>query len=350
MKILYSIQGTGNGHISRAREIIPLLREKCQVDILISGYQCDLDLPFEVKYKYHGLSFIFGNKGGVDFWKTFVKADLKKLFREIISLPIEQYDFVINDFEPVSAWACLYRNVPCISLSHQSAVLHKKGPKPASFGFFGRFILKNYAPSKKRYGFHFSNYDENVFTPVIRAEIRQAEKTDKNHYTVYLPSYDEEKIIQILSELPEVHWQVFSKKSKEYRKVLNVEIFPITNTSFVQSMVSCSGVICGAGFETPAEALYLGKKLLVIPMKNQYEQQCNAMALKSLGVPVIKKLKRRHLSFIKNWVDSEANIEVEYPDETKEVIDGIFIHYVQDLIDQLKDISYSKEIILGENA
>ena len=34
MKILYAIQGTGNGHISRAREIIPLLQKYGELDIL----------------------------------------------------------------------------------------------------------------------------------------------------------------------------------------------------------------------------------------------------------------------------------------------------------------------------
>ena len=62
MKILYAIQGTGNGHISRARDIIPLLQKKGDLDILISGIQADVELPYEVKYKLKGLSFIFGKK------------------------------------------------------------------------------------------------------------------------------------------------------------------------------------------------------------------------------------------------------------------------------------------------
>jgi len=44
-----------------------------------------------------------------------------------------------------------------------------------------------------------------------------------------------------------------------------------------------TGVFCGAGFETPAEAMFLKKKLMVIPMKGQYEQQCNAAALEEIG-------------------------------------------------------------------
>ena len=39
MKILYAIQGTGNGHLSRARDIIPILQKKGDVDILVSGTQ-----------------------------------------------------------------------------------------------------------------------------------------------------------------------------------------------------------------------------------------------------------------------------------------------------------------------
>ena len=66
MKILYAIQGTGNGHVTRAREVIPLLKKNHDVDILISGTQADVGLPFEIKYKFHGLSFIFGKKGNID--------------------------------------------------------------------------------------------------------------------------------------------------------------------------------------------------------------------------------------------------------------------------------------------
>src|SRR3990170_7366789 len=104
MKILYAIQGTGNGHISRAREIIPLLQRRCETDILISGSQADIELPFEVKFRLHGLGFDFGKKGGIDLRKTYNKANTKRLLKEIKELPVAGYDFVLNDFEPVSAW------------------------------------------------------------------------------------------------------------------------------------------------------------------------------------------------------------------------------------------------------
>ena len=63
MKILYAIQGTGNGHLSRSMDIVPLLKQMGEVDVLVSGTQGDLSLPFQVKYVLHGFGFVFGKKG-----------------------------------------------------------------------------------------------------------------------------------------------------------------------------------------------------------------------------------------------------------------------------------------------
>ncbi|MDP4129751.1 MAG: glycosyltransferase family protein [Bacteroidota bacterium] len=44
-------------------------------------------------------------------------------------------------------------------------------------------------------------------------------------------------------------------------------------------MINSRSVIAGAGFETPAEAMYLGKTLMVVPAKGHYKQKCKAAAL-----------------------------------------------------------------------
>ncbi|MDQ2720995.1 MAG: glycosyl transferase [Bacteroidota bacterium] len=324
MKILYAIQGTGNGHISRARDIIPLLQQKGEVDILISGTEADVELGFPVKYTCKGLSFVFGKKGGIDLGSTYKKAKLKRFYNEIKDLSVKDYDLVISDFEPVSSWACRLHHKPCLSLSHQSAVLNKKSPHPGNFDPVGKLIFKNYAPAAIHYGFHFKQYDKKIFTPVIRREIRNAKITDDGHYTVYLPAYSDKKIIKILGEIKNVEFQVFSKHTKKTYRERNVHIVPICNKGFIKSMVSSSGVLCGAGFETPAEALFLRKKLMVIPMKGQYEQQCNAAALKKMDVPVLKKLKLSQLEKIKAWVKNGKIVPVNFPDITQQVVNEIF--------------------------
>lgn len=327
MKVLYAIQGTGNGHLSRARDVIPVLQSKnIELDILVSGIQADVDLPYEIKYKFHGLSFIFGKKGGVDLWKTYSNANLKGLKNDIKNLPVEDYDLIINDFEPVSAWAAKLKNVPCVSFSHQAAVLSKNAPKPKKPNFAGRQILKRYAPTEKQFGLHFKPYDVGTFTPIIRKEIREAKTEKLGHYTVYLPAYDDDKIFSILSQVPEVKWQVFSKHNKKERKEANIHIQPINNDAFIESLLTCDGLFCGGGFEAPAEALFLKKKLMVIPMKGQYEQQCNAAALYKMGVPVISKLKKKYVPKIKKWVTKGPQINVNFPNQTEAIIDEVLAY------------------------
>ena len=323
MKILYAIQGTGNGHISRAMDIIPCLQNKGEVDVLVSGIQADLDLPFTVKYKCRGLSFIFGKSGGVDLWKTFYKCNSRKLIKEIRELNVSQYNLIINDFEPVSAWACYLKNIPCIGLSHQSAVLSDKIPRLSESDMFGKFILKNYAPNTVHYGFHFKAFDKNIFTPVIRNQIRDTKISDQGHYTVYLPAYDDKRLISRLSEFTKIRWDIFSKHNSEKLKFRNCTVQPVNNEQFISSMASSSGVLCGAGFETPAEALFMGKKLLVIPMKNQFEQQLNASALQSMGIPVVKSLNPKHDHLIETWLNNGQTVTVNYPDQTQRIIDLI---------------------------
>lgn len=324
MKILYAIQGTGNGHLSRARDIIPLLEEKGGLDVLISGTESDVDLGYPVKYKLKGMSFVFGKQGGIDLIATYKKAKLKRFYKEVKDIPVADYDIIINDFEPVSAWACSLNNIPCIGLSHQAAVLNKKSPKPHKKDMVGKSILKNYAPVTDKYGFHFKAYDRKIFTPVVRNEIRNADNKKLNHYTVYLPAYDDNRIIKVLKEIKNVEWEVFSKHTKKIYTKDNIHITPINNDEFIKSLVTSTGVLCGAGFETPAEALFLQKKLMVIPMKGQYEQQCNAAALKEMGVPVLKKLKKSKIEKIHDWVTNGKIIKVDYPNITEQIIDEIF--------------------------
>lgn len=329
MKILYAIQGTGNGHLSRAKDVIPALMKRAQVDILISGVQADIDLPFPVKYRYKGLSFIFGKGGGVDVLATYKKNRVRRVWNEIRSCPVKDYDLVINDFEPVSAWACRLKGVKCIGLSHQSALRSKKVPKPGHSDLMGWAVLRYYAPCHDYYSFHFRKYDDHIFTPIIRTEIREQEMSKQGHYTVYLPAYGDKKLIKFLSQIKKVEWQVFSKHTEKAYEEGNIKIKTINAEKFSKSMASATGVLCGAGFETPAEALYLNKKLLVIPMKRQYEQHFNAEGLRDMGVPVVKKLNKKNIKHIKKWVKSDQHIPVHYPDETQFVIDKLLEEHIQ---------------------
>ena len=188
---------------------------------------------------------------------------------------------------------------------------------------FGRLVLRQYAPVSKGYGFHFKAYAPGMYTPVIRQGIRNTRILDKGHYTVYLPAYSDSRIISLLSKVKGISWHVFSKHSKHEYAFGDVLIHPIRNETFLKSISTCQGVLCAAGFETPSEALYLGKKLAVIPMKSQYEQHCNAAALREMGVPVLSGLNETNLHMLRQWIDTEKRVEMEYPDVAALVVEKI---------------------------
>jgi uncharacterized protein (TIGR00661 family) len=296
------------------------MKRHAQVDVLVSGKHGELALPFNVKFQRPGLGFFFGTKGGVDVWRSITRNNIPGAIRDIRNLPVEKYDLVLNDFEPLSAWSCLFKKVPCIGLSHQGAVIHEKAPRPAKVDRFGIFVLRNYAPVQESFGFHFASFAPNIFTPVIRKEIREARPVNKGHYTVYLPAYSDKRIIELLRKISFVHWEVFSKHSKTAYRIDNVQIEPIHNEKFVNSLINCEGFLSGAGFEAPAETLYLGKKLLVIPMSNQYEQKCNAAALQHIGVPVIEALHEKNIHKLHEFVQSDQRVSVNYLDNTEEIL------------------------------
>jgi uncharacterized protein (TIGR00661 family) len=322
MRILYAIQGTGNGHLARATEIVPILKSMADTDVLVSGTQADLKVPFHIDYSFTGLSFIVGQNGGVDLLKTIRKMSVLQFFRYIQNLPVDKYDLVISDFEPVSAWACRLRHKTCIGLSHQNAVLHPSAPQPKFNDYFGKFILKYYSLTEIKYGFNFKPSSPAIFPPVIRAAIRNAETTVKPHYTVYLPAYSNQQIMDVLSQIPDTEWQVFSKHTNSNYTNGNISFQPVSLSGFTKSFLSCTGLICTAGFEGPAEAIFMGKKLCVIPMKKQYEQYCNAAYLKSMGIKVLDHFTNSAPE-LTDWIQNSMVLQIRFPDLSREILENI---------------------------
>lgn len=328
MKILYAIQGTGNGHISRAREIVPLLQQYGELDLLVSGTEAEVSLSQPLKYRLHGFSFVFGTKGGVDKWATFKLMNLRQLWRDMHNLPLSQYDLIINDFEPVSSWACRLQKIPSVSLSHQCSFVSAKTPRPAKWNY-AEWLFKYYSPTTYHIGFHFEKYDDFIHTPVVRSQIRNLEPTNNGHYTVYLPAYDDKFLVKYLSQVKSVEWEIFSKRQKKPYQEGNIRILPVSNEVFNRSMASSAGLLTGGGFEGPAEALFLKKKVLMIPMSGQYEQQCNALAASKLGVPVVHAIDDDFVSELHKWIQHGKNIEVNFPDETAQIIDAMIKQYAK---------------------
>ena len=211
MKILYAIQGTGNGHLSRAMEIAPHLFKYGEVDFLLSGKAAELKFPFDFKYKYHGLYFIFGRRGGVDYWNSIRQLKFFRLLKDIKECPVKQYDLVINDYEPISAWSSHLKKIPSIGVSHQASFYSSKVPRPQRKSLFFEWGMKRIAPTKNIWAYIIKLMMRIISVPVIRKEMIGAKTSESDHITVYLPAFDYRRLVPIFREVKDFKFKMFQQ-------------------------------------------------------------------------------------------------------------------------------------------
>lgn len=304
MKIFYAIQATGNGHISRAIQLHPYLQKFGVVDFFLSGNNASLNIDLPIKFKSVGCSLHYSKCGGLNYWGIVKNIRPRQIFKDAASLPLKNYDVIINDFDSVTSLACKMQKVHSVQFGHQASFISEATPRPEKKSIMGEMILKHYATSPKHIGLHFDKYDSFIHPPIIKDEIINSEPINLKHITVYLPSFDKdclEKAFKRLSNI-EFHWFLNDIKFKYTEG--NITYYPVNQQQFNQSLITCLGIITGGGFETPAEALYLGKKILSIPIRNHYEQECNAAALEKMGVPVVYEVGKDFDELIENWLNS----------------------------------------------
>lgn len=315
MKILYAVQATGNGHISRAHQLYPYLTQFGEVDIMLSGSNSTLASDIPVKYRSRGISLYYSECGGLDYLRMARNFSLPQIRKDVRQLPVDKYDLVINDFDYITARACSLRKKKSVQFGHQASFTSANVPRPSRRSIVGEYVLKNYAVATHYVGLHFKSYDKHIFPPVIKKEIMEARPQDHGHITVYLPAYDQVCIENLFLDMHpvEFHW-FLPGITKPFRKQ-NIHYFPVNQQDFNHSLVHCHGLLTGGGFETPAEALYLGKKLLSVPIRDQYEQQCNSAALKEMGIPVIQELNGRSHGVLDTWISgSTPDVHIEAND------------------------------------
>jgi uncharacterized protein (TIGR00661 family) len=338
MKILYSVQATGNGHISRAMEILPYLKQYGQVDIFLSGANSSLSLDLPIKYRSRGLCIFYNTRGGLSYLEMAKHFAPLRMLKEVRELPVEKYDLILNDFESITALACAFKKIPSANFGHQASFQSSKTPRPEKKDFIGEWILQHYAKASQYIGLHFESYDDFILPPVIKKSVLDAEPKNLGHITVYLSSYGDNELLNHLLPLKDFKFQVFSTQVSRPVIVENIEFMPVSREAFSQSMIGCLGIITGAGFETPAEALWLGKKLMVIPIGGQYEQDCNAEALKRMGITSLKKLDATFPITFNQWVHAENSLFYRPALDTESIIRFVISHSIRNK--RASDISF----------
>ncbi|MGI9139200.1 MAG: glycosyltransferase family protein [Sediminibacterium sp.] len=319
MKIFYAIQGTGNGHLSRAEQLYPYLKKFGEVDFFLSGSNSQLQTTIPIKYYNHGLSLHYKNSGGLDY-SGIAKSISFKLYKDAKMLPIDHYDLIINDFEFVTSLACSIKRKKSVQFGHQASFQSKLTPRAKTINPIGKLVLENFVKSSSFLGLHFESYDKNIYNPIIKDEIVVANKINDGHISVYLPQFTIEFITPFLHAQSQFHFEVFTKQTTQIKNSKNVTYFPISSSGFTNSLIRCFGIITAGGFETPAEAMYLNKKLLSIPILNHFEQECNAAAMKKMGVTVLKKIDHHFGANFKDWINQDYVASISLTHATQDIV------------------------------
>jgi uncharacterized protein (TIGR00661 family) len=311
MNILYGVQATGNGHISRSREVVRNLKEMGhKVTTVLSGRDPSLlwDMEdFEPFITFRGLTFST-NRGKLQYAKTALNLRLFEYLKDARSFDASGYDLVITDFEPVSARIAKLSGIPSMGIGHQYAFpydIPMTGATPLAL-----FVIKNFAPAKHCLGLHWHHFNQPILPPIVPRMNHKDTPILENKILVYLPFEELQDIKSLLIPFSSHDFYIYHKEVTP-GKERNLFLRPYSREGFLTDLMECNGVITNAGFELASESLHIGKRLLAKPLAGQMEQASNAMAIDLLKLGMTMKILDR--SIISAFLKSASPAPMGYP-------------------------------------
>ena len=294
MNLLYGVQATGQGHISRARAMAEALaHHDINVTWLLSGRPKDqlFDMGIFGDYQHRqGLTFVT-EAGRLRYRKTAMRNNVLQFMGDVAALDLSPFDLIVTDYEPVTAWAGRRQHREVIGIGHQYA-FGANTPK-AGNSLIQQGIMQRFAPVSRPVGLHWAAFDSHVLPPILDLPPLSNEPPD-DLILVYLPFEDQTQISQWLQSFPEQQFVQYANgiidedRGNVGRRRANIK-------GFKRDLGRCKGVICNSGFELISECLQWHKPVLTRPLKGQMEQLSNAAALESLGyASVMHQLDSAH--------------------------------------------------------
>lgn len=322
MKILYGVQGTGNGHITRARAMsVEFERLGIKVDYVFSGRDRSdyFDMQCFGEFRaFSGLSFV-AKDGKVNLLATYRKAQVVQLFRDIRALDLSSYDLVLTDFEPITAWAAKRQGKHCIGVGHQYAFQHDI-PKFKG-DVLGAWVMSNFAPVAQGIGVHWHHFDKPILPPIIQHSGQHSmNSAADNNVLVYLPFENSEEVMECLESVTSHRFRMHCKDI-DPGVYGNIEVFPFSREEFQKNLRECESVLCNAGFELNSEALHLGRRIMVKPLQGQVEQLSNVVALERLRFA--SSTAALSSDVIRDWLDNAKVVRVAYPNVARGIAEWV---------------------------
>ena len=308
MKILFLVQGEGRGHLTQAIALGQILR-KADHEIVgaMAGKSVGRIIPtFFIEqvqtpvYQFDAPGIVYNANGkGMNLGRTLATllSNSPKYFRALrfINRIVSETrpDVIICFYETYGGiYNFLYRSkVPMICIAHQYLLLHPKFIFPEN-SRFNKFIINLNSRitsllSTKRLALSFREIESRndlkitVVPPLIREEVLNLKSTCGDFFLVYMTHHSmSKKIIDWHIGHPDVSLHCFwdnAEAAEVFQFDETLTFHRINSEKYLNMLASCRALVTTAGFESVCEAIYLGKPVMMVPVPNHFEQECNAL-------------------------------------------------------------------------
>lgn len=298
-RIFYSLCGEGLGHAIRSGVVIKYLIDQ-GYDLIVfasdRAYQY-LNSKFDNIYEITGFNTVYENNS-VRNKKTFVynmkdvPSDLKNNMNKMYKLAKKfKPDLIISDFEFYANLLSHIIHVPLISIDNMHVLTEAEYDSPRKYSkdrLFSEAVVHAFIQGADKtliYSYFFPPLKDKENTryvdPIIRDEIYELKPRNGEHILVYQTSDSNKKLIRLLKNNPEKQFIVYGFHKDERDN--NILYRAFNEEQLYNDFKDAHCVITNGGFSFITEALQLGKPILSIPVKKQFEQILNAIYIQKLG-------------------------------------------------------------------
>jgi uncharacterized protein (TIGR00661 family) len=341
MRILYGVVGEGMGHATRSCVILRHLVESHDVQIVVSGRAHEFlrkTFPALEVHEIAGLNMIYEDNAvkrrrtALDFLKKlpgFAEnfATMHRLSQAF------QPELVVSDFESFAYLYAKKHDLPVLSIDNMQIINRCQldveiPPEEQTSLQMAKAVVKAKLPHCDHYlitTFFFPPLRKertSLFPPILRDAVLDAERTMGEHVLVYQTSDTFHELVPTLQRLPG-KFRVYGLKRDE--QLGNVTLKGFSEDGFVRDLASARAVLAGGGFSLMGEAVYLGKPMLSVPLKGQFEQTLNALYLQKLGYGEYhRELSERAIAeFLERAPEYARNVAGHKQDRNRAILDKL---------------------------
>ncbi|MFH0757525.1 MAG: glycosyltransferase family protein [Bacteroidota bacterium] len=164
-----------------------------------------------------------------------------------------------------------------------------------------------------------------VVPPLVRERFRNATRKEGPATLIYLLNEGfASDITTIAKNNPDFQADIFSELPTETPMPPSIRLHAINDQAFLEKMESCRNLVTTAGFDTVAEAAYMGVPLGVVPVRNHFEQRCNSFDIERSGLGIsldgfsaegLRGIKKSDKLWFRLWVDRAGEMIINQMEE-----------------------------------